>query len=244
MRVWRSTGGIRRQASRVAQVSYRPAVRFLRFSCICDARTMRFLRDYVLTFPLGGGESWSQEKCLDRTLRQTPAASALRCVTVLTAAVFFLGTVALRADEIDLKGTLATQETVHDKRWEVSLETGCIFGLKNPNNYVIAPQFFSLGWQPFPQWKIGPVRLRAQILATFTGEAILQGPESYFLGGALQMRLIFPIGDSRWALYADGGGRMGAVDSDDTPLGQGEDFAFCLLASGGVRFAVSQSWSV
>ena len=37
---------------------------------------------------------------------------------------------------------------------------------------------------------------------------------------------------------------MGAVDSDDTPFGQGEDFAFCLLASGGVRFAISSSWSV
>lgn len=80
------------------------------------------------------------------------------------------------------------------------------------------------------------MRLRAQFLATFAGEAILQGPESYFLGGALRMRLIFPIGDSRWALYADGGGGMGAVDSDDT-LGQGEDSAVCLLASGRVRFA-------
>ncbi len=37
---------------------------------------------------------------------------------------------------------------------------------------------------------------------------------------------------------------LGAVDSDDTPFGQGEDFAFCLLASGGVRFAISSSWSV
>ena len=76
------------------------------------------------------------------------------------------------------------------------------------------------------------------------GEAILHGPESYFLGGALRVRLIFPLGTSRWALYADGGGGIGAVDSDDTPLGQGEHFAFCLLASGGVRFAISNAWSV
>jgi len=30
-----------------------------------------------LTFPPGGGESWSQEKCLDRTLRQTPVRKCL-----------------------------------------------------------------------------------------------------------------------------------------------------------------------
>ncbi len=35
---------------------------------------------------------------------------------------------------------------------------------------------------------------------------------------------------------------MGAVDSDDTPFGQGEDF--CLLASGGRQSALSDVWSV
>jgi lipid A 3-O-deacylase PagL len=158
-------------------------------------------------------------------------------------AVLFVGTIGLEA-EGNLKNVLFTPEMSREKRWEVSLETGGIFGLRNPNHYVIAPQFLSLAWQPFPQWKFGPIRLRSQILVSFVGEAIVQGPESYFLGGALRGRLIFPIGDSRWALYADGGGGMGATNSDDTPFGQGEDFAFCLLASGGVRFAVSNAWSV
>jgi hypothetical protein len=62
--------------------------------------------------------------------------------------------------------------------------------LGNPNNYVIAPQFLNLAWQPFPQWQVGPVRFRGQILATFAGEAIVRGPESYFLGGpAVSLRL-------------------------------------------------------
>ena len=105
----------------------------------------------------------------------------------------------------------------------------------------MAPQFLNLAWQPFPQWHVGPVRFRGQILATFAGEGIVRGPESYFLGGALRFRFIFPLGDSRWSFYADGGGGMGAVDSDDTPFGQGEDFAFCLLASGALRYAISDS---
>ncbi|HEY5814171.1 MAG TPA: acyloxyacyl hydrolase [Terrimicrobiaceae bacterium] len=143
------------------------------------------------------------------------------------------------------KTILVEEEKVSkERRWEVSLETAGLFGLRNPNNYVIAPQFLSLAWQPFPQWKLGPVRLKGQILLTLVGEPIVQGPESYFLGGALRVRLIFPIGNSRWSFYADGGGGMGGIDSDDTPFGQGQDFAFCLLASGGVRFAVTNAWSV
>jgi Lipid A 3-O-deacylase (PagL) len=88
------------------------------------------------------------------------------------------------------------------------------------------------------------VHFRGQILATFAGEAIVRGPESYFFGGALRFRFVFALGDSRWSFYADGGGGMGAVDSDDTPFGQGEDLAFCLLGSGGLRDAISDSWSV
>jgi hypothetical protein len=154
--------------------------------------------------------------------------------------VFLLGATMLQAEE----KTVTAAQSPGERRWEVSLETGCLFGLGNPNNYVIAPQFLNLAWQPFPQWQVGPVRFRGQILATFVGEAIVQGPESYFLGGALRFRFIFPLGDSRWSFYADGGGGMGAVDSDDTPFGQGEDFAFCLLASGGLRYAISDSWAV
>jgi hypothetical protein len=150
----------------------------------------------------------------------------------------------LRAGESVSDQALIAWEAPRNERWEIALETAAIFGVRNPNHYVIAPQLLSLAWQPFPQWQVGPVRVRGQILATFLGEAIVHGPETYFLGGALRLRLIFPLGTSRWSLYADGGGGMGGVDSDDTPFGQGEDFAFCLLASGGVRFSISNTWSI
>jgi lipid A 3-O-deacylase len=171
-------------------------------------------------------------------------AGGLRSAVVAMAATLILGATGLQGGEDFAREVLVTRERPGDKRWEVALETAGLFGVRNPNNYVIAPQLLSLAWQPFPQWQIGPVRIRCQVLTSFLGEAILHGPESYFLGGALRVRLIFPLGSSPWALYADGGGGIGAVDSDDTPFGQGEDFAFCLLASGEVRFAISSSWSV
>ena len=171
-------------------------------------------------------------------------AGGLRFAIAGAIVAFLLGATGLQAGENFSEEVLITRETPRDRRWEITLETAGVFGVRNPNNYVIAPQLLSLAWQPFPQWQIGPVRIRGQVLATFLGEAILQGPESYFLGGALRVRLIFPLGTSRWALYADGGAGMGGIDSDDTPRGQGEDFAFCLLASGGVRFSISSAWSV
>ena len=168
----------------------------------------------------------------------------MRFVMIGAVASFLLCAKELQAGESVSEQAVLAWEAPRDGRWEIALETAGIFGVPNPNHYVIAPQLLSLAWQPFPQWRIGPVRVRGQILATFLGEAILHGPETYFLGGALRFRLIFPLGTSRWSLYADGGGGMGGVDSDDTPFGQGEDFAFCLLASGGVRFSISNTWSL
>ncbi len=159
-------------------------------------------------------------------------AGGLRFAVVAAAAALLLAATGLQGGEDFAREVLITREKPSDRRWEITLETAGLFGVRNPNNYVIAPQLLSLAWQPFPQWQIGPVRIRGQILATFVGEAILHGPESYFLGGALRARLIFPLGTSPWSLYADGGGGMGAVDSDDTPFRTGRGFCVLLACFG------------
>ena len=226
---------------------------FLEFYCVQHARTMQsfalmstsliplvVVQDYL---PRSREPSVAQEISVEtgRLRGMASLAGDLRFAVAGAVAAFLLCVTGLQAGE---NLSQEVREAPRNSRWEITLETAGLFGVRNPNNYIIAPQLLSLAWQPFPQWQIGPVRIRGQILATFLGEAILHGPESYFLGGALRVRLIFPLGTSRWALYVDGGGGMGAVDSDDTHLGQGEDFAFCLLASGGVRFSISNAWSV
>jgi hypothetical protein len=50
--------------------------------------------------------------------------------------LFLLGATTLQAEE---KSVLTAPQSPIEKRWEVSLETGCIVGLGNPNYYVIAP---------------------------------------------------------------------------------------------------------
>ena len=205
--------------------------------------TVSLLRLTLNALPHSGTRSIAERCGPGKSRRLMSIAVHLR-FAVVAAATLLLGPTGLKGGDDFSREVLVMREKPGDRRWEIALETGALFGVRNPNNYVIAPQLLSLAWQPFPQWQIGPVRIRGQILVTFAGEAILHGPESYFLGGALRARLIFPLGTSPWSLYADGGGGIGAIDSDDTPFGQGEDFAFCLLASGGVRFAFSRSWSV
>jgi hypothetical protein len=77
------------------------------------------------------------------------------------------------------------------KRWEVSLETGCIFGLGNPNNYVIAPQFLNLAWQPFPQWAGWAGAFQGSNSRHLRGGSFRPPTGKLFLGGraAVSLRL-------------------------------------------------------
>ncbi len=132
-------------------------------------------------------------------------------------------------------------------RWEVSLETAQMIGLRNPNNYYFSTQMLNLAWEPFSSIRVGGIPVRVQLLATFFASAILSGPESYYLGGGPQLRVIVPLGESRWSIYANGGGGFGAADAneaDKLDRGLGQDFTFLLLAAGGVRYAVNDRWTI
>ncbi len=132
------------------------------------------------------------------------------------------------------------------RHWEVSLETAQMVGVDNRNRYYFSTQMLNLAWEPFRPLRLGPVRLRHQLMGTFFAAAILSGPESYYFGGGLQLRLIIPLGDSRFSLYANSGGGMGIADANEADrgdLGLGQDFTFILLAAAGVRYAINDQWS-
>ena len=132
------------------------------------------------------------------------------------------------------------------RHWEVSLETAQMVGVDNRNRYYFSTQMLNLAWEPFRPLRLGPIRLRHQLMGTFFAAAILSGPESYYFGGGLQLRLIVPLGDSRFSLYGNSGGGMGIADAneaDKDDLGLGQDFTFILLAAAGVRYAINDQWS-
>jgi Lipid A 3-O-deacylase (PagL) len=151
-----------------------------------------------------------------------------------------------------LAGEAPSEDTAADlagkrRYWELSLETAQMIGVDNRNRYYFSTQMLNLAWEPFRPLRVGPVQLRHQLMGTFFAAAILSGPESYYFGGGLQLRLIIPLGDTRFSLYANSGGGMGIADAneaDKDDLGLGQDFTFIVLAAAGVRYAISHQWSV
>ena len=96
-----------------------------------------------------------------------------------------------------LGGEAPSEESDGDRtvkhRWEFSLETAQMVGVDNRNHYYFSTQMLNLAWEPFRPLRLGPVRLRHQLVGTFFAAAILSGPESYYFGGGLQLRLIIPL---------------------------------------------------
>lgn len=147
--------------------------------------------------------------------------------------------------------TFAGEESItppERKKFEVSLETAQLFNYDgNPNLYYFSTQMLSLAWEPFRPLELGPIRMRTQAMSTIFTAAIFGAPETFYLGWGLQIRSIFPIGKSPWALYISGGGGMGYANAHPHHKhdnGLGERFTFILLASTGIRYAINDRWSV
>ena len=130
---------------------------------------------------------------------------------------------------------------------EVIVETAQTIGADNSSDNYFATQFFSFGIEPFRPLVLGPLRVRWQLINSFVASAILEGPDQYYLGWAPQIRAIVPLGESRWSLYGTFGAGMGvanANENDPYDGGLGQDFNFLLMSNTGVRYAITDAWSV
>ncbi len=159
----------------------------------------------------------------------------------LIAGSIFAGDITVASKEVRIEPPRA-------KRFEVSAETSQMFNVDgNKNHYYMMTQMVSLGWEPFKPLKWGWFRMRTQFMGTFYASAILRGAETYYFGGGPQIRLIFPIASSRFSIYATigaGAGWANADESNKTDRGLGQDFTFILVLNGGLRYAITDDWSV
>ncbi|MEO6846863.1 MAG: acyloxyacyl hydrolase [Chthoniobacterales bacterium] len=134
------------------------------------------------------------------------------------------------------------------KLFEVDVESAQMFNIdNNPNRYYFSTQMISFAYEPFSALKIGPVRIRTQLLATFYASAIIRGPENFYFGGGPQIRFILPFGDTPWSLFAGlgcGAGGANAHPSHRDDHGLGQPFTFILLSNWGFRYQVNKEWSV
>lgn len=127
------------------------------------------------------------------------------------------------------------------------METVQTIGSDNSRDNYFATQFVSVAVEPFRPLELGPVRVRMQLINSLVVSAILAGPDSYYIGWAPQVRAIVPLGESRWSLYGAFAAGLGSADADENNAndgGMGQDFTFLLMAAAGVRYALTDSWSV
>ncbi len=132
------------------------------------------------------------------------------------------------------------------EHWEVAEETGVMFGINNPNDYVTAPQLFSLRWQyqPAEQFFHTPFMLRWQFTFGLVIVPFATGPEEHYFALSVGRRMNFSKPGSRFGAYIEGRFSVGAIDSSGPPHGQGEDLPFNALVGAGATYEISHRMHV
>jgi lipid A 3-O-deacylase len=139
-----------------------------------------------------------------------------------------------------LAGAQARAQAPHPAdRWEFAVEAGYLAKIRNnsPHAYRIAP--VNLAWRSpatrdlwlSPDGRRLVLRNRVALVA----EAIVRGPEDYYVAfnGAPSFELW--SADRRSAGFFEIGGGFGFINSKGVPGGQGQDLAFNWYMQGGAR---------
>lgn len=161
---------------------------------------------------------------------------------LLSVALFLSIPSALLAGSVDQK---QDRNSSPGSGWSVEVQTAQIFGLNNPNDYLLAAQYLSLVYRADEiAWRFESFELTPEFLLSAVGQAVLRGPENHYFGGALRGRLVLSRPASKWSCYLESGAGAGAIDSTGPPSGLGQDFTFNLLLGGGVRYAFAERCTV
>lgn len=116
----------------------------------------------------------------------------------------------------------------------------------NKNSYSYLSSLLSVDWEPWKPFVIFGQPIRWQWRSTFVADAILNGPETVYLGWAPQVRWIAPIGKGPFSLFAGGGAGPGWANASTANVndgGLGEPFTFIIMGSGGLRYQVTSRWA-
>ena len=133
------------------------------------------------------------------------------------------------------------------RMWEVSAETMQTIGVDDSRNNYLMTQFFSFALEPFRPLVLGPVTVRGQLVNSLVVSAIVEGPDSYYIGWAPELRFILPLGRSPWSWQTAVAAGLGVADANQSrpdDRGLGQPLTFLLAVKAGLRYAVSDTWSV
>lgn len=124
----------------------------------------------------------------------------------------------------------------------ISFESGMLWqvGANTPLDYQLVPNQLVwrsgevFGWSLEDGSRVA-VRTRVAGLAAW----VVEGPESYYLGGNASPSIEWWSASRRWSLYLGAGGGVGWVDAQAVEGGQGQDFTLNWFARAGCEWIVS-----
>ncbi len=133
------------------------------------------------------------------------------------------------------------------ERHAFDIESGVMWqvGYLTPINYTIAQTMFS--WRSpavFERALDGGSTWVIRTQASWIAVWIVDGPEDYYFGLSAAPSLEWWSEDQRWSVYLSVGGGVGVTNSTDVFGGQGQDFTLNWFAKAGVRYQVSEDFSI
>lgn len=134
------------------------------------------------------------------------------------------------------------------KRWEVGFETSSFWefgGNATDLDYQFLAQFVTIKSPAVLDWNLGSGVLVVRNRLSFLGEAIIEGPESYFFGVTGGASIEWWNASRTFSLFLSAGGGVGLMDSKGYEVvgGQGQDFNFTWYVHSGAICRLSENWS-
>lgn len=134
------------------------------------------------------------------------------------------------------------------KRWEVGFETSSFWefgGNATDLDYQFLAQFLTIKSPAVLDWNLGSGVLVVRNRLSFLGEAIIDGPESYFFGLTGGASIEWWNASRTFSLFLSAGGGVGLMDSKGYEVvgGQGQDFNFTWYVHSGAICRLSENWS-
>lgn len=134
------------------------------------------------------------------------------------------------------------------KRWEVGFETSSFWefgGNATDLDYQFLAQFLTIKSPAVLDWNLGTGVLVVRNRLSFLGEAIIEGPESYFFGVTGGASMEWWNASRTFSLFLSAGGGVGLMDSKGYEVvgGQGQDFNFTWYVHSGAICRLSENWS-
>ena len=134
------------------------------------------------------------------------------------------------------------------KRWEVGFETSSFWefgGNATDLDYQFLAQFVTIKSPAVLDWNLGGGVLVVRNRLSFLGEAIIEGPESYFFGVTGGASIEWWNASRTFSLFLSAGGGVGLMDSKGYEVvgGQGQDFNFTWYVHSGAICRLSENWS-